>query len=191
MQASPSKRLLMLKRANTHAKVRTSVRVRAAARPATTVAKARTLAKARGAAPVRGADQPVHRPVLQRQAEIRASRASVRNCLRIRHLCQEPVYRFLESRTDCRVPILPHFSVSRILNPLPIGRALFVRKLSEITFVRFVYRCVFFPLRMQDFLRHLSCDLEVKAAQILESADEGFNQAEVPELKRVLSSRWS
>jgi hypothetical protein len=44
---------------------------------------------------------------------------------------------------------------------------------------------------MGDFLRHSTCDLEVTAAQIFESADEGFNQAEVPGLQRVLSSRSS
>jgi len=48
--ASPSKRWLTRKRANTRAKARTIVRARAAAKPATLVARARTLVKAREAA---------------------------------------------------------------------------------------------------------------------------------------------
>ena len=101
MLGSPSKRWLMLKKANTHAKARTSARVKAAAKPATTVAKARTPAKAKGVAPLRGADRPVLRrqPALRRQAEISAR---VRKCLQIRDLCQESAYRFLESRSDDR-----------------------------------------------------------------------------------------
>jgi hypothetical protein len=73
---------------------------------------------------------------------------------------------------------------------LKIGYAgrFFVRKLSKITFVRFVLSSHFLPLPIGDFLRHLTCDLEVTAAQIFESADEVFNQAEVPGLQRVLSA---
>jgi hypothetical protein len=67
----------------------------------------------------------------------------------------------------------------------------FVRGLSEITFVCFVLSSHFLPLAMGDFLRHLSGDLELTAARIFESADEGFNQAEVPGLQRVLSARSS
>jgi hypothetical protein len=57
-------------------------------------------------------------------------------------------------------------------------RTLFVRKLNEITFVRFVLSSHFLPVAMGGFLRRLNC--EVTAAQIFESADEVGLCAHVP-----------
>jgi hypothetical protein len=75
----------------------------------------------------------------------------------------------------------------RAMLSLPIGKS---GKLSGLK-IGCAGCFLFESFVMGGFLRRLNCDLEVTAAQIFESADEGFNQAEVPGLQRVLSSRSS